>query len=745
MSRAGTIARRTLILGSAAVAGGVAFGAYLYNTPNPNPLADGLGEGGVTFNPWVRIDGAGITLIAPHTDLGQGVRSLQAMLIAEELDLEPGQFAVETGPPDPNYRNSALAIENVGIDPADPGLGTRFTLAALDTLARTLGLQVTGGSSTVPDSFVKLREAGAIARETLKRAAAIRHRVPVEQLSTAHGAVILPDARAIPYTSLAADAAAIDPVTRVALRDPAQWRHLGKPMRRLDIVAKSTGTARYGIDLTHDGMVHAAVRTNPAQGAGLRGFDATAARRMTGVRDVIAIEGGIAAIADNSWTAMQAANAVECDWEDAGYLPDMAAQWNAVETAFGGTIDSTARDDGDVDAALGAGITVAGDYRIPYLAHAPLEPLGALVLVTDARTDMWVASQMPLFARKFVAELTGHDENDVHIHNQYAGGSFGHRLEFENIRAAARIGAALRGTPVKLTYSREEDFAHDFPRPMAMSRFRARAVNGRVEALDIAVAGPSVMASQGARAGLPSLGPDAQFHAGISNAPYAIPAMRVRAHAVERMPPTSSWRSVGASGNGFFLECALDEAILAAGGDPLAERLRLCNSPHARAVLEAVGRMSGWGTDPGRDRGRGIAMIESFGTPVAEVVEVTRTPAGIRIDRVFVAVNVGPVLDPVNFDNLVKGGVVWGLGHAMNCEITYRDGRAEQTNYHAFQGMRMHQCPAIEVQAVQTGKRITGIGEPPVPPAPAALANAIFVATGKRLREMPFNKFVDFV
>ncbi|MDG2003686.1 MAG: molybdopterin-dependent oxidoreductase [Novosphingobium sp.] len=744
MGKVATIARRSFLLGSATIAGGVAFGAYLHNTPTPNPLADGLGEGGVTFNPWVKIDGDGITLIAPHTDLGQGVRSLQAMLIAEEMDLEPGQFRVETGPPDGNYYNGGIAYEVLGVDPGDTSLGNRFTMCAFNTFARTAGLQVTGGSSTAPDTFVKLREAGAIARETLKLAAAREAGVPLSKLNTKAGAVILPDGNSMAYTELAAIAAEIDPVSEVTLREPSQWRHIGKSMQRLDIVGKSSGTTEYGIDLAREGMVHAAVKLNPGQGAGMTSFNADAARKMPGVKDVLKLEGGIAVIANNSWTAMQAANAVECEWAKAAYLPDMDKQWAAALAGFDGELDSEVRNDGDIDLALADSATIEGEYRIPYLAHAPLEPLGALVLVGDDQTDVWVSTQMPIFVRSAVAGITGHDEGKVHIHNQYSGGSFGHRLELEYIRHAAEIGNQMRGTPVKLTYSREEDFAHDFVRPMAASRFRAKSANGQVEALEIAVSGPSTMASQGSRSNSPPMGADFQLHAGISNAPYALPNMRVRAYKVGDMPPTSSWRSVGASGNGFFLECALDEAILAAGGDPLQERIRLCNSPHAKAVLEAVGEMSGWGSDLGEKRGRGIGFVESFGTEVAEVVEVTDTGNGIRLDKVYVAVNVGTVLDPVNFDNHVKGGVIWGLGHAMNCEITYQGGAAEQTNFHAYEGMRMRQCPDIEVRTVNTGKRITGIGEPPVPPAPPALANTIFAATGKRLREMPFNKLVEF-
>jgi len=254
-----------------------------------------------------------------------------------------------------------------------------------------------------------------------------------------------------------------------------------------------------------------------------------------------------------------------------------------------------------------------------------------------------------------------------------------------------------------------------------------------------------VTASQAGRLGQPAPGPDSQIPAGAWNMPFAIPNLRVRGYKVPELAPISSWRSVGASTAGFFAEGFLDELIHAAGADQMDERIRLCNNDIHRKVLQTVAEMSGWGSDLGPRRGRGVALVESFGVPVAEVVEVTDTDQGIKIDKVFVAADVGKVIDPINFDNLVKGGVVWGLGHAMNCEITYSDGIAEQTNFHAHEGMRMHQCPAIEVHGLENAPKIRGIGEPPVPPAAPALANAIFAATGQRLREMPFNKFIDFV
>lgn len=746
MGKPRRIARRAFLIGSAAIAGGVAFGVYAVRKPHPNPLAAGLGPDEATFNPWVKISPEGITLIAPHTDLGQGARSIQAALIAEELDLEFGQFDVEPGVPAAAYYNTATASGEMPFRQRDDGFVAETARSVASAVFKLAGAQVTGGSTTVADSYVKLRQAGAVARETLKAAAARRFSLAVSDLSTEAGEVVLPDGRRVPYTELAADAADIEPVNAPPLRPASEWRLLGQEMQRLDIVAKSTGTQVYGIDLSLDGMVHASLRTNPRQGGALESFDASSAESMPGVRQVLALSDGVAVVADNSWNAIQAVNAIEVDWDPAPYPADMPAHWEALAAAFTDDyLDREWRSEGNVDDPAFADGPSA-EYRAPYLAHAPLEPLSALIRVSDDnRVDLWVAHQLPRFAQQIVADIVGVDADDVRLHNQYAGGSFGHRLEFDNVRYAAEIAVQIKGTPVKLTYSREEDFAQDYVRQISLARWRGFAGDGRIESLDIEVASPSVLASQAGRIGLPAAGPDTQIPAGIWDAPYAIPNLRVRTYAVPDLAPVSSWRSVGASTGGFMLETAVDELLHAAGADPLEGRLAMCDSDIARGVLTAVLDMSGWGSPLAPRRGRGVALVFSFGVYAAEVVEVTDTGSGIRIDKVFVAADVGKVLDPVNFESQVAGGVVWGLGHAMNCETTYADGMAEQTNYHRFEGMRLSQCPQIEVRGLENSREVLGIGEPPVPPAAPALANAIFAAAGKRLREMPFDKFVDFV
>lgn len=746
MSKLANAARRTFLVGSVAIAGGVAFGTYLVRKTPANPLLDGKDEGEAVFNPWVKIDAKGITLIAPHADVGQGVRSVQAVLIAEELDLDWGQFSVEPGAPAAAYYNTALGDDLAPFMSTDASSTAQAVRTAMDAAFKVLGLQMTGASSTVPDSFVKLRLAGASARETLKLAAARQSGVPLAQLKTEKGAVVLPDGKRLAYTELARAASAIEPVQDVALRDPSQWRLVGKPMQRLDIVPKSTGTLTFGIDLRMEGMLHATVKTNPRQGGKMNGFDAKAAEGMRGVKKIVPVSGGVAVVADNTWRAFQAANAITFDWGPAPYPAEQAEHWRAVSDSFvAERLDKVWRNDGDVDGALG-GNAISAEYRAPYLAHAPMEPLSAVAKVTPGRVDIWVSTQVPRFAQEKVAKVAGVAVEKVHLHNQYGGGSFGHRLESEHVTLAAEVAVQMPGVPIHLTFSREEDFAHDFPRQITVSRARGSVKDGKVDAYALDIASVSASASQMKRLGYPLAGPDGQIPAGAWNLPYALPHFRMRAYRVPELAPTSSWRSVGASSAGFFADGFLDELIHAAGADPMHERLRLANDAVARQVLETVGEMSDWkGARLGEGRGRGVAFVESFGVPCAQVVEVTKMPGGVRIDKVWVALDVGRVVDPVNFDNQVKGAVVWALGHAMNCEITYADGKAQQSNFHAYQGMRIHQCPEIAVRGLEHGAKVRGAGEPPVPPAAPALANAIFAATGVRLREMPFAKHIDFV
>jgi len=749
MGRLGTITRRTFLIGSAAIAGGVAFGSFAYRKPIDNPLLTDLEDGEAAITPYIKINADGITLITPRADKGQGSYSMQANMIAEEFDIDPVKVNISPGLPGPAYYNEAVLSEGVpfpGYDDSALAEGARSFMAVP---AKLMAMQMTGGSSTVPDGFVRMRTAGAVARETLKEAAALKLGVSRGDLKTEDGNVIAPDGQQIPYTELAADAAKLEPVMDVELRPSSQWTRLGKPVDRIDMPAKCTGTEKYGIDLVVDGMVHAAVRANPGIGGEVESFDASAAEGMKGVQKVIPINHGVAVIADNTWRAWRAADAIDIKWGAGPYPATTDEIFSSIESVIDSEEhrDHRNRNDGDVSAALEDGEVFEATYKVPYLAHAPMEPMNAIVHLTDDKCEIWTGTQIPLFVRDHAASLTGLDAANVFVYVQPMGGSFGHRLEDTHVLQAVEIAIAMKGTPIKLVWSREEDMTHDYPRPGAMAKGRGKVVDGQVETFDLSV-GQSAMAPNwfGRLSGMGIPGPDQTITTGSWDQPFAIPNYRVTGYRAPEMVPVSSWRSVGASGNGFLHDTLLDELIHAAGADPLAERIRLCMHEPSVKVLEKVGEMSGWdGPSMGENRGRGIAFCFSFGVPTAIVTEVTNTEAGIKIDKVYAVVDVGEVLDPVNLEAQVFGGVLFGMAHAVNCETTYENYGAQQNNYHAFEGIRLYQCPEFEVAALSNGENIRGVGEPGVPPAAPSLGNAIFAATGERIREMPFNKTIDFV
>lgn len=746
MGRAGTIARRSFLIGSATVLGGVAFGAYFVSRPTPNPLLMDLGDGEAALTPFVKITPQGITLIVPRADVGQGIASTQAMLIAEELDIDPATAMLDPGQPHRAYFNGVVAADSLPFPAWDHGFVAGTVRELMGQVARLTGSQFTGGSSSTADLHETLRLAGATARETLKAAAAARTGISRGDLRTDAGNVLLPDGTRIPYTELAAEAAAIDPVTDVTLRPPSDWQRLGKPNQRLDIVAKSTGTQDYGIDVVLPNMLHATVRANPGRGGAMAGYNAEAALAMRGVRSVVQVNEGLAVIAENTWFAFRAAAALKVDWLPPDYPASSREMWQALTGARTREFrNSRLRDDGDVEAALASATVIEAEYRSPFLAHAALEPLSATALVEADRVTIWTATQIPAVVRDAAVEITGVDPSRVTLHALAAGGSFGRRLDHDYVIQAIQIAASMPGTPIKTTWSREEDMTHDFPRPLHMAHARGAVADGRVLAYDLDSISPSLISSWFGRIFTVPPGPDTMLVWGAYDQPYAIPHYRVTGYAAPPLMPIGSWRSPGACSNSFFHESFLSELIHAAGADPLEERLRLIADADSRRVLEAVGEMSNWsGASIGAGRGRGIAFAHTHGVPVAEVIDVTVTERGLRIDEVWIAADCGTVFDPVNAEAQLTGAAIFGLGHAMNCELTYENHAVQQTNFHAFQGMRLHQTPRFHTQLLGRAERVRGLGEPATAPAAPALADAIFAATGQRPREMPFSKSVDF-
>ena len=745
MSRLTTIARRSFLIGSAAVLGGAVFGVYTYRQPHANPLLGDLPEGAHAITPYVRIDAQGVTIITPRAEMGQGIHTTLAALVAEELDVAWDAIRVEHGAPGAAYYNRALLQEGVPFAALDHGRLAEGMRGTMGVLAKFMGIQGTGGSSSVPDAFDKMRTAGAAARFALVAAAAARLGVPASTLQTDNGAVVAADGRRLPYTALAADAARIALPDDPPLKPRAQWRYLGKSMPRVDMVAKCTGSATFGIDVRQAGMVFATVRMNPAIEAPLLRFDATAAKAMRGVLLVVELPGGVGVVADNTWRAFQAAQAVRCDWAEPVHGATTAAFMDAIVASFDDAHqDSRIRDDGDVAQALATGPVLEAEYRVPFLAHATMEPMNAVAWLRDGRLDIWTGTQAPTVARDQAARLAGLAPDQVFVHTQLMGGGFGRRAESDYVLQAVRLAMAMPGKPVKLTWSREEDMTQDQYRPAAVARLRGSTGAGTVQALDVRVASPSVLASQGGRLGIAMPGPDKLIAEGTYDQPYGIAHYRATGYRTPALLPISSWRSVGNSYNGFFMESFIDELAAQAGTDPMALRLSLIDHAPSRQVLAAVATMSGWDKPLAQGRGRGVAFHFSFGVPTAEVVEVSVTPDGIRIDQVFVAADVGTALDPRNIETQLQSAVVFGLSAAMFGEITFAQGAVEQRNFHQYEALRMGQSPRIEVQVLEGGGRIRGVGEPGTPPAAPALANAIFNATGQRIRELPLRKHIGF-
>lgn len=741
MARIMKIARRGFLFGSVALLGGVAFGWWRYATPHGNPLQPA--EGQTTLTPYVLIDAQGVTVIAPRAEMGQGIHTTLAALVAEEMDLDLTQIRVIHGPASAAYYNAAVLAEGIPFAPTDDSWLAGTARKAMDIPAKFLGLQITGGSSSIPDAFDKMRLAGAAARAALVQAAATRLNLPADTLRTEAGAVIAPDGTRLTYTDLAPDAAGIDLPAEPPLKARADWKLLGKTQPRTDMRAKVTGTAQFAVDLRLPGMRFATVRTNPRLGGPMNGFDAGAAESMPGVDRVIPLENGVAVVATTTWTAMQAADAITFDWGPAPYPATSAEIGETLRASFTeDRIDSTNRNDGDVDAALTADDWQA-EYTVPYLAHATMEPMSSAALLKDGTLTVWSGNQLPTQIVAEAQALTGLPAEAITVETLLMGGGFGRRAEMDIIRQTITVAMAMEGTPVLVTWSREEDMTHDAYRPAAIGRVHARVENGTLTAFDFATCSSSVIESQAGRLGYSIPGPDGAIVQGAWEQPYRFANHRVTGYRAPVMVPVGSWRSVGASQNTFFHETAIDELAHAAGIDPLEFRLNHIDHDPSRKVLEAVAELSNWGNTPA-GRARGVAFCMSFGVPVAEVIEVENTPAGIRMTNAWIAADVGTALDPGNIEAQLQGGMVYGLSAAIKGEITFSDGMAEQANFWDYEPLRLSQCPPVTTRILENLPHIRGIGEPGTPPAAPALGNAIFALTGQRLRDLPFARSVGF-
>ncbi|MEP1327399.1 molybdopterin cofactor-binding domain-containing protein [Pseudophaeobacter sp.] len=739
------IARRSFLVGSAAILGGVAFGTYKYHQPAPNPLEPGAGK--AVLNPFVFVDQSGVTLIAPRAEMGQGVRTSWAALIAEELDVDPNAVNVIHGPAAKAYYNSAMMAE------ALPGRGYnasdfQHSLGqVVGNFSKFLDLQVTGGSSSMKDGFERMRRAGASARETLKEAAAQKLGVSRALLETKDGHVLAPGGVTLSYAELAVEAAGIAP-QEVELRPAAQWKYIGKTVPRIDMVAKVTGTAGFGVDTRIPGMKFAAIKQNPHFGAGMRSFDASAAEAMAGVEQILDLGDAVAVVGSNTWLAQQAVNAITVDWEPASYPQTTEGLFAEIAASFDGSANSTLRDDGDVDDLPEGAEVIEAEYQLPYLAHATMEPMNATALYTGDALEIWAPNQGPTVLQKSAAELAGLETEAVTVHTTYLGGGFGRRIEVDYADRAVQIARQMKGTPVQLTWSREEDMRHDFYRPGAIGRYRAAIKDGKAVMVHGKIAAQSTtQEGAGRMLGLPMSGPDKGHVDAAFNQPLAIPNFRVEGYITKPMIPVGFWRSVAASFNGFFSDSIIDEMAHKAGRDPLEFRLELARAewePGAK-VLETVRDMSGWSGKTPEGIGRGVAFAYSFGTPVAQVIEVADQDGQIAIKNAWIAADLGTAVDPRNVEAQLFSGLAYGLSAACFGEITFDGGAVQQENFPDYDAIRMPSMPRVEVAVLQEQKHMGGAGEPGTPPAAPALANAIFDLTGTRARRLPLMHDFDLL
>jgi isoquinoline 1-oxidoreductase beta subunit len=696
-------------------------------------VASGAGE--ELVNSWVKIGADNIiTAIVPHCEMGQGVHSVLAQMLADELDADWANVRVMQAPTDGNYivsdtaRMFAAPFTLNAADWIEPTYDGLFT-----QIGRLADVLITGGSSSIRSTGqYQMRIAGAAARVMLKEAAAKAWDVPADEITTQDSTLThAGSGKTAPYAEFAAAAAEQSMPSSPTLKTPDAYRLMGKSIPRSDIPAKVNGTAQFGIDAEPGGaqLAYAAIRRPLVAGTQILSMDASDAQTMPGVQQVLNMGDFAAIVADSYWQAQQALALLKTEFtepeSDILSTADQFARFTAALDDAGDTGGDEAASKGDAAAAFEEGaVQLEAEYKVPYLAHAPMEPINCTAHVTDGKCDIWTSTQVPLMARSAAAEAIGLSADDITVHHPFLGGAFGRRLSSEYVPMAARIAKAT-GYPVKMIWSREEDTQKSNYRPADIVRFKG-ALNK-----DGALASYASLFTQRhdpAEASVPSM--------------YDIPNTQVRVAESELHLPFAAWRSVDHSQHGFFTESFIDEAAHAAGADPLAFRKSMLGkSPRHMAVLSKVAEMSGWGADGGSETAKGVAIVESFGTVVAQVAEVDMSKGSPRVTKVWAACDAGYVMNPDGFRNQIEGGIVFALSAALYGELDLADGAVVQSNFHDYKMVRINECPDIEVALINSGDvPIGGAGEPGVPPLAPAVTNAIFASTGKRLRELPIAK-----
>jgi isoquinoline 1-oxidoreductase beta subunit len=674
-----------------------------------------------------------VTLIMHKVEMGQGTYTSMPMLLAEELEVDLSRVRLEHAPPSDELYAEPL-----------------------------FGVQETGGSTSVRGNWEPLRHAGATARSLLVAAAALTWKVDANSCHAARGEVIhVPTGRRLSYGALVDKAAALPLPRNVPLKDPKDFKLIGTPAKRLDAPDKVNGTAQFGIDVKVPGMKVATVAACPVFGGKLASVGDSKAKAIKGVLQVVRLDDAVAVVADHMWAAKQGLAALDIRWDEGPNAKlstaDIVQQLAAASQRSG----VVARREGDsTEAMAGAAQRVEAVYEVPFLAHATMEPVNCTVHVRPDGCDIWVGTQVPTFAQTAAAKLTGLPPDRVQVHNHLLGGGFGRRLEVDFIVRAVEIAKQV-ASPVKVVWTREEDIQHDMYRPYYYDRIAAGLdEHGKPIAWTHRVTGPSIMARVTSElfpttfrvmraAGVHQLvamvrGLDTDAVEGAAEPPYAIPNIRVEYVRQEPPPgiPTAFWRGVGTTHSIFVVESFIDELAVAAKQDPFEYRRALLDkSPRAKAVLELAAERAGWGRPLPPRSGRGISLLHAFGeTYIAEVAEVSVSNEGdVRVQRVVCAVDCGTIVNPDTVKAQMESGVIFGITAALFGEITIKDGRVEQANFDDYRMLRINEAPLIDVHLVKSTEAPGGVGEPGTSAVMPAVANAIFAATGKRIRKLPID------
>jgi isoquinoline 1-oxidoreductase beta subunit len=665
-------------------------------------------------NAFIRIGRHGqVTLVMPYVEMGQGTYTSVPMLIAEELEVDLKQVRLEHAPPNQKLYANPL-----------------------------LGVQATGNSNAIRGAWKPLREAGAVARTMLIAAAANRWKVDPASCAAKNGAVRhAATGRALEYGALAADAARLPVSKNVSLKSPHKFELIGRSVKRLDTPAKVNGTAVFGIDVRPPGVKIATLAQSPVFGGHVKNVNDGAARAVKGVRQIVKLDDAVAVVADHMGTAIKGLAAAAIEWNDGPHAKLTTAEIsNELEkaTLHAGTV---AQDIGDVAKAMaGATTKIEATYQVPFLAHATMEPMNCTVHFQEGHCEIWVGTQAIGRAQAFAAKAAGLSLDKVVVHNHLLGGGFGRRLDVDGVVRAVEIAKHVDG-PVKVVWTREEDIQHDLYRPYWFDRISGGLdKKGNPIAWSHRFAGSSVIARWLPPAFKDGLDPDSTE--GAIDLVYSLPNMHVEYLRVEPPAvPTAFWRSVGPSHNVFVTESFIDELAAKAKQDAVAYRRGLLDrSPRAKRVLDLAAKKAGWGQSLPERVGRGVSLQFVFGTYMAQVAEVEVAKDGtVRVRRVVCAVDCGTVVNPDTVIAQIQGAIIFGITAALYGEITIKNGRVEQANFDTYQALRMNEAPAIEVYVVQNSEPPGGMGEAGTSAIVPAVANAIFAATGKRLRKMPID------